>query len=117
MSIFSNLKDKVSQYIDVRVKLLKINFIGRTSGVLSYLMFGMIALFIFFCIVLFLGFGLTEMLVALELPKVAAFFITIGFYVVLLLLLFVCRKPITRFFASGIVRAMTEGDDNEKEED
>lgn len=113
MSIFSQLKDKVTQYVDVYVKLFKLNFIGRTANLLSYFMFSMIALFIVFCMLLFTGLGLVEVFVLAGMSKMASFFLTIGIYFLLLLIVVGLRKPITRFFASSIIKVMTDGDEDD----
>jgi len=117
MDIIGGLKDKVTSYIDVRVKLLKLNFILRTSNVLSYLMFAMIGLFVLLCIILFIGFAIADVCVEMGCARVVATLISIGFYVLLLLLLMACRRPITRYFSSRIIVAMTEGDDEEDGDD
>jgi len=121
MSLISNLKDKVAQYIDVYVRLIKINFIGRTANLLGYFMFAIISLFLVFCIVLFVGFGLSEVFQGMGVSKMAGFFLTVAFYVLLLIILILSRKPISRFFASGVINVLTEGDDEdenkEKEEE
>ncbi len=116
MSIFSELKERVTQYIDVHIKLFKINFIGRSANLFSYFLFSLICLFIFFCIILFVGFGLTEVFINAGLSKMASFFVVIGIYFLLLLIVVGLRKNITRFFASGFIRVLTEGD-NEDEDD
>jgi hypothetical protein len=116
MSIIGRLKEKIAQYVDVYIRLIKINFIGRTANLLSYLMFAMISLFIAFCIILFLGFGLVEVFVALGLSKLASFFITIGIYLLLLAVVIASRKKITRFFASGIISVLTDDDEDEGKE-
>ena len=115
MSIFSELKERVTQYIEVQVKLFKINFIRRSANLFSYFLFSLICLFIFFCVILFVGFGLTEVFVNAGLSKMSSFFIVIGIYVILLLIVVALRKNITRFFASGFIRVLTEGDDEEEE--
>jgi len=112
MSIFSSLKDKVTQHIEVYVKLFKLNFIERTSNLLGYFMFALICLLLVFCVVLFLGFGLVEMFIMVGLTKMLAFFATLGVYVVFLAVLIACRKGITRFFASGVIHVLTEGDED-----
>ena len=114
MSIIGKLREKIMDYVDLYVRLIKINFIGETSKLLSYLMFGMICLFIFFCIILFIGFGLTEVFVEAGLSKMVSFFITVGIYITLLTLVMVFRKNITRFFAGSIINVMT-GDEEEEE--
>jgi len=114
MGILSQLKDKVTQYIDVYIKLFKLNFIGRTASLLSYFMFAFIALLIIFCIILFTGFGLAEIFIALGLSRLASFFAVVGIYLLLLVIAVACRRPITRFFASGIIRELTKGDEEDE---
>ena len=111
MSIFSKIKGKITTYLDVYIRLIKVNFIGQTANILSYFLFAMICLFILFAIILFTGFGVTESFIAMGIPKLGAFFITVGVYVLLLALVLACRKGITNFFASGVITVMTEQDD------
>ena len=115
MSIFSELKERITQYIDVQVRLFKINLIGRSANLFSYFLFSLICLFIFFCVILFTGFGLTEVFINAGLSKMASFFIVIGIYIVLLVVVVALRKKITRFFAGGFIRVLTEGDDEDDE--
>ncbi len=116
MSIISELKERVLQYVDVHVKLFKINFIGRSANLFSYFLFSLICLFILFCVFLFIGFGLTEVFINAGMSKMASFFLVIGIYILLLLIVVALRKNITRFFAGGFIRVLTEGDDEEEEE-
>ncbi len=117
MSIISRFKDKIQQYIDVQLKLFKLSFIGTTANVLSYFIFLLIGLFIFFCILMFLGFGMVEMFVALEFTRTAALFMTIGVYVLLLGLLVLLRRPVTEFFASGVITVLTDSDKDDDDDD
>jgi len=114
MSIFGDLKQKITRYADVYIKLLKINFIGRSANVFSYFLFALICLFFFFCIILFIGFGLSEVFVEAGLSKMVSFFIVVGIYFLLLFVVMALRKKIIRFFASGFIRVLTEGDDEEQ---
>ncbi len=115
MNILATIKEKILEYLDVHIKLLKLNFIGQTSKVVSYFLFAFICLFILFAIVLFLGFGLTEIFMALGLTKLASFFVTIAVYILMLVIVVSCRKGITRFFASGIIAAMS-GDEKQNDD-
>jgi len=117
MGILTQLKEKVTQYVDVYVKLFKINFIGRTANIFSYFLFTLICLFIFFCIILYVGFGLTEIFAEAGLSKMASFFIVIGIYVLLLGIVVALRKRITRFFAAGFIRVLTEDEEEESKPD
>jgi len=115
MNILATIKEKILEYLDVHIKLLKLNFIGQTSKVVSYFLFAFICLFIVFAIVLFLGFGLTEIFMALGLSKLVSFFVTIAAYILILAIVVGCRKGITNFFASGIIAAMS-GEEKQKDD-
>ena len=117
MGILNQLKEKITQYLNVYIKLCMINFIGRSASLFSYFLFALICLFIAFCVILFIGFGLTEVFIEAGLSKMVSFFIVIGIYILLLLIVMMLRKPITRFFASGFIRVLTEGDEEDEEKD
>jgi hypothetical protein len=117
MSFLSSIKEKITKYIDVYIKLAKLSFIEGTADVVSYFIFAMIGLFLVFCVILFLGFGLTEAFVSMGLSHVASYFITLGVYVLLILIVFALRKNITRFFASEVVKVMTDDKEETREEE
>ena len=114
--MFNEIKEKVTRYLEVHIKLFKVNFILRTSNLLSYFMFALISLFIVFCIVLFVGLGLTEVFILAGLSKMVSLFLTVAVYFGLLFLVIMLRTNITRFFASIFIRVLTEGDEDEPEE-
>ncbi len=117
MSTLRTVKDAVMKYAAVYIKLLKLNVVGKAAAVVSYLIYGMIALFIFFCIFLFAGFGLTEVFSDAGCSKISSFFLTTGCYLLSLLLLFLLRRQITEFFAGRIIAVLTEKTDEHKEQD
>lgn len=114
MGIFNAIKEKILRYIDVNIKLIRINLIGRSADLLSYVIYGMIVLFIAFCIILFIGMGLTELFISCGICKLASIFITAGIYLVLLFIVLACRKPISRFLAGDIISRLTEDDEEGK---
>ncbi len=113
MSIFGSIKDKITQYIDVYIKLFKLNFMGSTAKLLSYFMFAMICMFIVFITALLMGMGIVETFVAIGLPKVGAYFATMGIYVIILFIVIVLRMNITSFFANAFLKVLTEDDDDD----
>ena len=115
--MFSELKQKVTRYIEVNIKLAKLSFIERSANVFSYFLFALICLFLCFCIFLFIGFGLTEVFIEAGLSKMVSFFVVIGIYVLFLLIIVGLRKRITRFFSNGFVNVLTEGDDADKKKE
>lgn len=115
MSIFGSLKDKISQYIEVYIKLFKLNFMGSTAKLLSYVMFALICMFIVFITMLLMGLGIVEGFVEMGLSRVAASFATMGVFVLILGIVFALRANITNFFAGTFLRILTE--DHEDDED
>lgn len=113
MGILGNIKDRISRYIEVRLDLMKVSVIGRTASVVSYVLFALICLLIFFCIVLFIGLGLTNAFIDMGVSAVGAFFITTGIYILLLIFIILLRKPISGFFADSLVEVITADDDKE----
>lgn len=110
MSIFSRIKDRVTAYVDTYVKLMKLNFIEGAAKMVSFFLFVMICLFIVFVTIVFVGFGISESLVALGMSHLGAYFITAGVYLLLLFVFVLSRNGVLRFFGDMVVRMMTEGD-------
>jgi len=117
MSTFGQLKEKIVNYLDVRVRLMKLSAIERTSMVLSSFIFYIVLMFIGFCIILFLGFGLKEMFVSFGLSDTVSYLLTSAIYLLLLFVAMALRRRISGFFANEIVKIMTAGDNGETDED
>jgi hypothetical protein len=116
MSFINKWKDKIAHYVDVRLSLVKLGFIERTSNILSYLIFVFIGLFLTVSILIFLGIGIGEYFADVLDSRAGGFFITAGFYVLLLVLMFLLRIPITTAFSSAFIRIMTdEGPEDEED--
>ena len=112
MSIISSLKDKITRYVDVYIKLLKLNFISSTANLLSYFLFALICLLLLFCIMILLGFGLTEGFIDMGMSRIAALFTTVGIYIFLLLIFMVLRKNIIRYFAGNFINVLSDDADS-----
>jgi hypothetical protein len=117
MNLFTRWKEKASEFIDVRVGLLKLSLIERTSTLLGNLMLSFIYLFIALAILTFLGFGLMETFAELLGSRVGGAFTTAGVFVLMLLLLFAARKAIIRGFAGIFIRILTDSPDDDDSED
>ena len=118
MSIFSNLKDKVANYVDVRLSLLKLGVVERASNALSTVVFSVL---VFFALLLFLIFLGISMMMAISdwvnSPALGAL-ITAGFFLLLVIMFILLRKPIGKAFANmfvGILTAQPEEEDDEDE--
>jgi hypothetical protein len=115
MNILGRIKDKITRYIDVYLRLAKLNVIDKVSGVFGYFIFILILLFLFFCVVLFLGLGVVELFMLLGFTKAASFFLTIGVYLLLLALVVALRKRIITSLSDVFIRKLTEGDTKKEE--
>ena len=115
MSLFGKWKDKIAHYIDVCLSLIKLGFVERISGILSYLIFVFICLFLSLSVLIFIGIGIGEYFAALLDSRAGGFFITAGFYLLLVIVLFLLRLPITNGFAGVFIRIMTSTDNAEEE--
>jgi len=117
MNLFTRWKDKATEYVDVRVGLLKLSFIERTSTLLGNLMVSFIYLFIALAFFLFLGIAMLETFASMLDSRIAGAFITAGFFALMLGLLFAMRKGIIAAFAGIFIRILTEGDDDDDDDD
>lgn len=114
--MFSNLKEKISRHIQVRIDLVRLEVVERSSAVMSYLIFALICLFIFFAILLFVGFGIAEVLYDMGMSRGASFLTTTGIYILLFVLIVLLRRSITGFFSDTFIGVMTEDDDDDIDE-
>jgi len=106
MSLFHNWKQKATDYIDVRLGLLKLSFVERTSMLLGNLMVAFIYLFLGLALNIFLGFALLEIFSELFHSRVLGSCTTAAFFALLLILLFVCRKAVIRAIAGMFIRSL-----------
>lgn len=116
MNFISKWKEKIAHYVDVRLSLIKLGFIERTSNILSYLIFVFIGLFLSVSVLIFVGIGIGEYFSEVLDSRAGGFFVTAGFYVLLLILMLLLRKPVTNAFAGIFIRIMTDSDPDDEEE-
>jgi len=112
-AIFGQLREKLMQYIDVQINILKLNLIGQASKAMAGLIFAMICFVFFFCFLFFCGFLLVEVLAESGLSRMQSFMVTTSIYFVLLLVSFLFRKSIIRSFAGVFIRSLTNEDGKE----
>ena len=117
MNVFNRWKDKASNYIDVRLGLLKLSLIERTSNVIGHLLISFIYIFLTLSALSFIGYGLMETFSVWFDSRVAGSFATAGLFVLLLLVIFMLRKAIITSFAGIFIRVLTEGDEDDEEEE
>jgi hypothetical protein len=118
MNFINKWKDKIAQSIGDKVESVKLDFIDKTSGILGYLLFTFIAIFLLLAVLIFLGIGLGEVFSELLDSRSGGYFATAGVYVLLVGLLFVFRTNVVDGFAGIFIKMLThQNDDDDDDED
>ena len=115
-NLFNKWKDKATEYVDVRLNLLKLGFIERTSSVLGHIILAFIYIILSFAVLSFIGTGTMEAYIALTGSRIAGAFATAGSFLVLLGIIYGMRKRIIRSFAGIFIGILTEPRDDDDEE-
>ena len=115
LNFINKWKDKITHNLDLRIDLLKLDFIERTSGILSYFIFTIICLLLALCILLFLGMGLGEYFSKVTDSNALGYIITAGIYILLFFILALARKPIVRLFLGIFINIMTDDENLDDE--
>jgi hypothetical protein len=115
MSLLNSWKDKLTSYVDVRLNLIKLSFIERTSTVLGFVILSFILLFLSMAVLLFIGIGMQEWFTAmLDGNRIGGAFLTALFYIVLIVVIILVKKPIVNMVGGVFVRVLTDpGDDDD----
>jgi H+/gluconate symporter-like permease len=113
MNLFTQWKEKASQFVDVRLSLAKLAFVERTSNVLGFIIYVFILLFLAIAVLIFLGISLQEMFSEWFDSRVGGAFATLGVYLLLVGVVVGMRKTILNGFAGIFVRMLTAGDDED----
>jgi len=111
MELFNNLRDKIKNYIDLNIKLLKLSIIEWTSAIFGYFIYLIVVMFVLLPTLLFLGFFLAEVFASWTDSKILGYLITSLLYVVALFILIANRKRMVRSFAGRFIQLMTEQSD------
>ncbi len=119
--MFGKLKDKISNYLQLRVELVRLELIERLVNVMGYVLFVMIVIFLVLTMVLFTGLGLAEWLSDVMKSRYGGYFATGGIVLLATIIVVLNSNKIIRFFANKFVALLTaskklpqdEGDDDE----
>lgn len=93
---------------------MKLSLIEKVSNVLSYLIFVFISLFISVSVLIFIGIVLGELFSGLTGSRPVGYLITTGIYILLLVILFLLRKPVVNAFSGIFIRILTDTDEEEE---
>lgn len=112
----SSIKEKVTQYIQLKFELIRLEVIERLVNVMGYFAFIIIAIFLFFFLGFFVFMGIAEWLGNVFANPALGYFATAGIILVLVVLIIMCSKQIIRFFAGRLVATLTRKKDRKEEQ-
>lgn len=116
LQFFTAWKEKISQYLDVRFQLAKLTAIDRLSHVLGYIMLSFILLFLGVTLLIFIGLGLVETFTYFTDSRIAGAFLTVLFFMLVLLIGVLARKGIVNAFAAMFIKIFTDPGDTDENE-
>ena len=93
-TVFRELKEDVSAYVELKLELLKLSTYERTGKVIAVLSYGLILLFLAFFAILFIFFGIVAVL-----------------YLLLIGIIIMNRDRISTKVLNEVIAAMTANDD------
>jgi hypothetical protein len=117
LDIFGKWKDKVADYVDARIKLMKLAMVEQISGVMSYLIYILIMLFVLLAVFILIGIGLGEYMAEVVDSRSGGFFIASGIFVFFIFLFVALRKYILRLFSGLFIGVLTAGHDDDEDDE
>lgn len=115
MGFFSKFTDKIAQYADAQLNLIKLNIVQHVSRILSFLIFTFICLLCVLCMFIFVGISLGEYFTLLMGSKVLGYFFAALFFLLVFIILVFVRKKITDFFTNTFISSLTDQDDEDEQ--
>ncbi len=112
-NIFSNWKKRITQYIEVRVQLIKLGIIERISNILGSFIFVLMAMFLLCLVLIFAGFGVAEAFSAWFDSRIGGYFAASGVYVLFIAGLVLFRRPLLVGLSGIFIRMLTSDDDDD----
>lgn len=106
--IFNSLRDKIVQYISLRIEDFRLEVIERIVNLLGYFIFTILAIFFFFIVLIFTSFGLAQWLSNIFNSQIGGYFATAGIFLVLTIIVVLNARIIIRFFAGKMVAILTK---------
>lgn len=107
-------RDKIADYIDARVQVVKLELVERVSKVLSFFTFVIACFLLVLPMLLFMSMATAEFFADLMGSRSGGYYLITGIYVALLSILYIYRKSFIRKFTDLFVKVMTDNDDDEQ---
>jgi VIT1/CCC1 family predicted Fe2+/Mn2+ transporter len=110
-------KDKIAEYADARIQVVKLELVERVSKVLSFFTFIIACFLLVLPMLLFMSMATAEFFADLMGSRSGGYYLITGIYLVLLSALYIYRKSFIRKFTDLFVKVMTDSDDDDEQPD
>ncbi len=104
----SDLYENIVDYFNARFRLMKIDFIEKSSKVGGSFLYGLILAFLLVTALLLVGFGLAEFISFKNGNSYSGFFWVGGSFLGLLITLFFFRNRILKSFQNPIIKSLSD---------
>lgn len=105
--MIKNIKERITEYFNLKFEIIRLELIERLVNVMGYLIFTVLAIFLSFSFLLFLGFGLAEWFGDMLNKPYYGYFIVGGIMLLGLLITIWKSGTIVKFFADKFVSLLT----------
>ncbi len=113
----SSIKEKITQYIQLRFELIRLEVIEKLVSVMGSFFFIIIAIFLSFLAVLFIFLGIAELLSSLFESKIWGYMSTALLIIICSVFVFMSSRKIIRFFGGMLLGSITKPGKKAKEEE
>lgn len=118
LDIVQKWKDKIIALVETKVRLMQLDFIERTSSLMSNFIFLLVFILLGFGVFLFVGLGLAELFSELLGSNILGYLTAASFYLLIGVLLYLLRKRMLTKLSNMFISILTEKrDDDDDDED
>ena len=100
-------KTRVSEYVDLKLEALKLSTIEKASPIAASIVIGSVMLTLLLITFVFIGMGLAQLFSNLVHSEMWGYFICAGVFLLFLILLAICFRPIVRGIARWVGKALS----------
>src|SRR5690606_1224467 len=113
--IVGKMKDRLTRYLEVRLRLLLLHTIAITSRVLGQFILELLLLLIAYLLLLLMGMGAAEGFSAWTGSRTAGYFLAVALYLLLGMVVVLLRRPILKRLSDMFIRAFTSDDGDDEQ--
>jgi hypothetical protein len=117
LDIVQKWKDKIIALVETKVRLMQLDFIERTSSLMSNFIFLLVFILLGFGIFLFVGLGFAEMFSELYGSYILGYLTSAAIYLFIGVVLYLMRKRILTKLSNIFVTVLTEKRDDDEDDD